>query len=496
MAKRTIIFRADGSPSFGMGHFTRTLALAEMLNEHFHCVFATRQPTDYQIAEIEKICHGLIDLPIDDSHYDRFIERLKGDEIVVLDNYFFTTNYQRAIKAIGCKLVCIDDIHDKHYIADIVINHAPISRETFSIAPYTILLTGFEYALLRLDFLNEKPKKTDSNSMKHAFLCIGGSDFTNLTLKIFNDIAKIDFISTISIVVGNGYIHQDTLFDAFKPFVNEKTINFYQSVDSKRMVEIMRSADFGIVPCSSVLFEAISQNLPVITGYYVENQKDISDNLINKHPQIKVIGDLTNRVIKYQDVIELREGKEKFLNKLIGENIKDNFIREFELLSLEFMVNIRKAKIEDFEIYFRWANDSDVRANAINPDQITLENHINWFKSKIISKYSYLYLIEINNSPIGQIRFDYSDKYYVIDYSVDRNHRGKGFGRLIIKIGIEKLLEELSTDQNLKLLALVKEDNIASSKVFEKLNFSNKGVIKIEDFNYLKYIKTIDRFLY
>jgi len=29
--QRTIVFRADGGPSIGMGHFTRTLALAEML---------------------------------------------------------------------------------------------------------------------------------------------------------------------------------------------------------------------------------------------------------------------------------------------------------------------------------------------------------------------------------------------------------------------------------------------------------------------------------
>ena len=65
--KRNIIFRADGGPAIGMGHFTRTLALAEMLNEHFHCIFATRQPTEYQIAEIEKVCHSRIDLPEDDS---------------------------------------------------------------------------------------------------------------------------------------------------------------------------------------------------------------------------------------------------------------------------------------------------------------------------------------------------------------------------------------------------------------------------------------------
>ena len=81
MDKRTIIFRADGSPIIGMGHFIRTLALAEMLHKDFNCIYATINPTEYQKKEIEKVCNGRIELPGDDSHFDIFIEGLKGDEI-------------------------------------------------------------------------------------------------------------------------------------------------------------------------------------------------------------------------------------------------------------------------------------------------------------------------------------------------------------------------------------------------------------------------------
>jgi spore coat polysaccharide biosynthesis predicted glycosyltransferase SpsG len=55
------------------------------------------------------------------NHFDVFLSFLKGDEIVFLDNYFFTTDYQREIKERGCKLVCIDDMHDEHYVADVVL---------------------------------------------------------------------------------------------------------------------------------------------------------------------------------------------------------------------------------------------------------------------------------------------------------------------------------------------------------------------------------------
>ena len=158
--KPKIIFRADGGPTIGMGHFIRTLALAEMLKDDFYCIYATQSPTYYQINEIEGVCHERIDLPADETHFNVFIDLLKGDEIVVLDNYYFSTEYQRAIKAKGCKLVCIDDMHDKHFVADVIVNHAPISSSNYSATAYTKLLLGFNYALLRQDFLKSGTPKT------------------------------------------------------------------------------------------------------------------------------------------------------------------------------------------------------------------------------------------------------------------------------------------------------------------------------------------------
>ena len=63
---------------------------------------------------MEKVCPFI---PLqEETHSADFLSHLQGDEIVVLDNYFFTTDYQRAIKQKGCRLVCIDDMHDKHYV--------------------------------------------------------------------------------------------------------------------------------------------------------------------------------------------------------------------------------------------------------------------------------------------------------------------------------------------------------------------------------------------
>lgn len=278
MAKHTIIFRADGGPSIGMGHFTRTLALAEMLNEHFHCIFATLQPTEYQIAEIEKICHGRIVLPVDDSHFEQFLGYLKGDEIVVIDNYYFTTDYQKAIKAKGCKLVCIDDMHDKHFVSDVVINHAEgIDKNEYSIEPYTKLLLGYKYALLRKDYLN--PDIETHKKKYSALIMMGGADPLNITSRILEQMVAIDFKKPIAVV---------STKNGLEPFKKSDEFIFFKSLNAKQVVELMQTSEFGILPASTVAIEASAIRLPFICGYFIDNQKEIYHSIKEKNLAICV----------------------------------------------------------------------------------------------------------------------------------------------------------------------------------------------------------------
>lgn len=266
-AKRNIIFRADGNPMLGMGHFTRTLALAEMLNNNFHCIFATHKPNDYQIKEIERVCHGEIDLPEDNSHFNVFLTFLKGNEIVVLDNYYFTTEYQKAIKAKGCKLVCIDDMHDKHYIADIVINHAEgMLPADFSVEDYTKLLLGNSYALLRSPFLT--PIQANLKNKYSALIIMGGADPQNITQTIINKISGADLNKPVAIVANRNSIKT--------PHDNKtEKFQFFHKLSSSDIFQLMQLSNFGILPASTVAIEACAARLPFICGFFVENQYEI-----------------------------------------------------------------------------------------------------------------------------------------------------------------------------------------------------------------------------
>lgn len=273
MAKRTIIFRADGNSTIGVGHFIRTLALAEMLSEYFHCIFATQKPSEYQIGEIDKVCHERIELPEDDSHFESFLSLLQGDEIVVLDNYYFDTKYQRAIKAKNCKLACIVDIYDKHYVADIVIDHTEgISSTSFSIEPYTQLLLGYDYALIRKEF---REQINASEEKKYAgLIMIGGADPYGITNKFLDALEQFEFDKPVavirSVLLKNKNNNSDDKF------------RFFDKLNAKEVAQLMSASDFGIFPASTVAIEACAVRLPFICGYFVDNQMELYKTIKTK----------------------------------------------------------------------------------------------------------------------------------------------------------------------------------------------------------------------
>ncbi len=272
--KKKVVLRADASPSIGMGHFMRTLALAEMLSGDFRCTFATVKPTEYQKLEINKCCSELIKLPDDDTHFSVFLEHLKGDEIVVLDNYFFDTSYQQKIKNIGCKLVCIDDMHDKHYVADVVINHAEgLSEDDFSIELYTKVFLGFNYALLRKPFIENDDKKTKPKF--DLVIGVGGTDPLNITENILINVSPLLSKSNIAVFFGN--VSEETM-----ACLSNKNISVFKNINAEKIADIMNQSKFGIFSSSTIAIEAIAMRLPFAIGYFVDNQANLYNGIVNK----------------------------------------------------------------------------------------------------------------------------------------------------------------------------------------------------------------------
>jgi len=271
MIKQKIYFRADASASIGYGHFVRTLALADMLRVNFNCTFFTTSPSFYQIGEMEKVC--AFKVLQEENMFEDFLSYLNGAEIVVLDNYFFTTDYQKQIKSKGCKLVCVDDIHNKHYVADAVINHVLTEESLFSRESYTRLCLGMNYALLRKPFLMRNYLNKENG---HWFVSFGGTDFDNMTAKYVGYLDADSTVKSITVVIGDAYKHYNSLNDFAK-------IEIKKNLTATQMKHEMSRAEYAVLPSSSVCIEAISCGCKIASGFFVDNQRDYAEFLAIGH---------------------------------------------------------------------------------------------------------------------------------------------------------------------------------------------------------------------
>lgn len=270
---RKLFFRADADRTIGFGHFSRSLALADMLKDSFECTFFTQTPTDYQKAEVERVCK-LIALPADDSKFDLFLNYLSGDEIVFLDNYFFTSDYQLRIKKKGSKLICLGT-NDRHYYCDVLINYAESHPEIFSVEPYTSIKLGMDWVILRKPFRNISVT-SEKRNFHRIVICFGGTDQFGLTEKTVDVIKGLENHYTISLIAADGF-GKNRLDN-----LEKEGVDCHVNATAEEIVVLFKQSDVLISSASTITHEGLACQIPVLCGYYVENQKRMYQYFIEK----------------------------------------------------------------------------------------------------------------------------------------------------------------------------------------------------------------------
>lgn len=147
-----------------------------------------------------------------------------------------------------------------------------------------------------------------------------------------------------------------------------------------------------------------------------------------------------------------------------------------------------KADMNYIDIVYDWANDETTRQNAFNTRPIPYDEHVKWYTKKIDDENTLLYICKQGDSNVGQIRVELDGNQGIISYSVDKNYRGKGIGKQLLRYA-EELAKSYfcCTDSRIDLVGKVKHTNIPSQKCFisEGYRMSDCG-------EYLEYRKTIE----
>lgn len=331
MAKKKILFRADGNAETGLGHLYRLFALVEIYKKQFEFVFLTKEnsildviPRDYLIETITNDI-SIIDEPQwIHSHFP------PEEYIIVADGYQFTGLYQKNLKNKGYQLIYIDDLAKEHMYADVVVNHSPYVQEKhYKKEAYTKLALGTQYALLRPLFLKAAKKNRVIKLIDSAFICFGGADPFNLTLKATKALLQFENFKNIHIVLGGAYPYQD-IFDLEKKCTDK--ITTYRNLSEEQLIKIMEQCNFAIAPASTILYELSCVKMPIFSGFYVDNQELIYKGFLN-HEAIYKGGDLINyQVLDFVDKLkqfiesdkiydQIEAQKELFDDKIVNRHL-------------------------------------------------------------------------------------------------------------------------------------------------------------------------------
>ncbi len=283
-----LLVRVDGGVRIGSGHVMRCLALAQAWQERggqalFAMGVSVPALEDRLQAEGMEVVHvGLDEKSLGSPEDTRRLLALANERRpawVVLDGYHFGPKYQSTIKEAGFKLLVVDDMaHHKHYYADIVLNqnlHAEDLR--YSCEPYTRLLLGTKFVLLRREFWRWKGWKREIPRVaRKVLVTLGGTDPDNVTLKVVQALQQVDLGGMEAVViVGGANPHLEELRRA----VQGSRIPVRLKSNVSNMAELMAWADVAISAGGSTCWELAFMGVPSILLILAENQRLIAEQI-------------------------------------------------------------------------------------------------------------------------------------------------------------------------------------------------------------------------
>jgi spore coat polysaccharide biosynthesis predicted glycosyltransferase SpsG len=330
--KEEVYFRTDFNSKIGLGHYSRCISIAEIVQNKYHVNFVlNRNITSIELLKTYKYPFYLVN---DDKE---FLTIIKYGSVVVIDSYEFNEDLQSELNKLRVKLIVIDDLNNMIYDCNAIINHGVYFKKNDYKCNRinTRLYLGLDYLMVKKEF-RERSIKQPRNKIKYKFenviICLGGTDQTLLINEIIETLAE-EGVKKFSILIGSDYENK-----IIKNISNKTRIETYTNLSPTSVIEIFETADFAVLPASTILLEAFTVGIPIISGWFVENQKYSLD----KFEEMGLIINLNNfntndfKSKLTKAYLSISQNRDIIINqkKYINLNIK-NYLKIFNDLAID-----------------------------------------------------------------------------------------------------------------------------------------------------------------
>ena len=201
---------------------------------------------------------------------DELIDLIKAlhVKLLVIDHYGIGADFEQKVKkATGVKILSFDDTYQAHH-CDILLNHnisADKKRYNNLVPKHCELRCGSLYTLIRDEFKAEK--KCEREKIYDIFIAMGGSDASNITLKILKTLPTSLHVSVLT-TTANAHLSDLQSYTADKP-------NIALHVNSNEVAKLLHQSRLAIVTPSVMVHEVLFMEVPFIAIKVAQNQDDM-----------------------------------------------------------------------------------------------------------------------------------------------------------------------------------------------------------------------------
>ncbi len=133
-------------------------------------------------------------------------------------------------------------------------------------------------------------------------------------------------------------------------------------------------------------------------------------------------------------------------------------------------LTFRSANSNDMDLLYSWRNEKSVRENSYDSSIISFKDHKKWFKRKLNDTKAGIFILEMNNIPVGTVRFEKgSNEYSIVSIIIAKIFRKKGYASEGLKMLSKYIIKEINFSK--KVIANIKKGNDLSLKSFIRAGY-------------------------
>lgn len=507
-----IVLRVDASIEMGSGHVMRCLTLADALTQAgAECHFICREHPGHLNALITERGHIVYSLPYIEQHKQRqhsnaeelahanwlgatqeqdlescipILKLLQPDWLIV-DHYAIDERWHQGLRPYCQKIMVIDDLADRQHDCDLLLDQTfgRSSEDYLPLVPQDCqVLCGAQYALLRPEFAQWRDyslQRRSEGQLEHLLINLGGVDKDNITTDILQALASTTLPESCRITVVMGatapWVEQVQQQAALMPWPTEVKVGV------SNMAELMANSDLAIGAAGATSWERCCLGLPTIMVVIAKNQQTIARNLQEYGAALFI-----NQTDIWSDKFSIKiNNATQSLKKTQLQSSKVTSGNGIQLVSnvmldkAKFNKSLAKASLrrmtsDDLEHVLAWRNAPAVRENMFSTEEITLDEHTQWFIRANRDSKTNLRILEVDDEPVGFVNIKQISEGKIAEWSFHVSPDAKkGTGYLLCSLALNYVFKELKME---KLNGEVISFNKRSIGLHEKLGFKKEGV--------------------